>query len=193
MEIQLQMLQKHVKLIYFRNIIRIYWGVRNVYMLRPPSFCWLCKQDYMSLFKKLSQKAILRIPQQYIIYELPRFHKYGKNTPENPSSFGRNSLGYFAFMDLGLGRNCRLLCFRVSNRGWKRPVGTRFYVVKSSVLYLMRPLLPERGCYLTKQTVSGDSRTGGFRVLPGWKMCGFACAKSICSGVGGASKRREFW
>ena len=72
--------------------------------------------------------------------------------------------------------------------GRKRPVGTRFYCVKSSVLYLLRPLLPERGCCLTEHTISGDSRTDGFRVPPGQEMCGFAYAKSGCSGVGGVAK-----
>ena len=32
------------------------------------------------------------------------------------------------------------------------------------MLYLLRPLLPERGCCLTEQIISGDSRTGGFRI-----------------------------
>lgn len=38
---------------------------------------------------------------------------------------------------------------------------------KSSVLYLLRPLALERGCFLTKHTVSRDSRTGGF-----WRATG---------------------
>ena len=64
----------------------------------------------------------------------------------------------------------------VSQEGRKRPVGTRFYGVKSSVLYLLRPLVPERGCCLTEHTISGDSRTDGFRVPPGSEMCGFVDA-----------------
>ena len=65
-------------------------------------------------------------------------------------------------------------------------------LARSSVLYLLRPLLPERGCCLTEQTISGDSRTGGFQVPPGREMCGFAQAKSGCLGVGDAAQRREF-
>ena len=47
---------------------------------------------------------------------------------------------------------------RVSNRGEKHPVGTRFCSAKSSVLYLLRPLTRERGCHRTGQTVSCGSR-----------------------------------
>ena len=61
-------------------------------------------------------------------------------------------------------------------------------LARSSVLYLLRPLLPERGCCLTEHAISGDSRTGGFRVPSGREMCGFAYAKSDCSGVGGAAQ-----
>ena len=72
--------------------------------------------------------------------------------------------------------------------GRKRPVGTRFCCVKSSVLYLLRPLVPERECCLTEHTISGDSRTGGFCVPPGWEMCGFAYMESDCSCVGGVAE-----
>ncbi len=33
---------------------------------------------------------------------------------------------------------------------------------KSSVLYLLRPLTLERGCWLSEHTISGGCRTGGF-------------------------------
>ena len=76
--------------------------------------------------------------------------------------------------------------------GRKCPVGTRFCVAKSSVLYLLRPLLPERGCYLTKQTVSGDSRTDGFWRATGRNLGFVPQTKSGCSGVGGAAQWRGF-
>ena len=50
------------------------------------------------------------------------------------------------------------LWLRVSNRGEKHPVGTRFCSAKSSVLYLLRPLTRERGCHRTGQTVSCGCR-----------------------------------
>ena len=83
------------------------------------------------------------------------------------------------------------LYFGVSNRGESTLLAHDFAFAKSSVLYLLRPLLPERGCCLTKHTISGDSRTGGFRVSPGREICGFAYAKSGCSGVGGVAKWRK--
>ena len=75
--------------------------------------------------------------------------------------------------------------------GVKAPFGTRFYGIKSSVLYLLRPLVPERRCCLTEHTISGDSRTDGFRVPLGQEICGFAYAKSGCSGVGGVAECRK--
>ena len=72
--------------------------------------------------------------------------------------------------------------------GRKRPVGTRFCCVKSSVLYLLRLLVPERESCLTEHTISGDSRTDGFRIPLGQEICGFAYAKSDCSGVGGVAE-----
>lgn len=58
----------------------------------------------------------------------------------------------------GVSRGMQSLWLRVSNRGEKRPVGTRFCAAKSSVLYLLRPLTRERGCHRTGQTVSCGSR-----------------------------------
>ena len=94
---------------------------------------------------------------------------------------------------LGLQRDGRFLGFRVSNRGESTLLAHDFAVHKSSMLYLLRPLLPERGCCLTEHTISGDSRTGGFQVPPGREMWGFAQAKSGCSDVGEAAQRRGFF
>ena len=85
---------------------------------------------------------------------------------------------------LGLSRDCRFLDFRVSNRGEQHPVGTRFSVGKSSVLYLLRPLTRERGCHRTGQTISRGSRRTDI-----CKRRRLADVRS--SGVGGATKRRS--
>ena len=63
---------------------------------------------------------------------------------------------------------------------------------KSSVLYLWRPWVAERGCSGEEQALSVSHRTGGFCVLPGEKPRGLLIAESACSGVGGAAERREF-
>lgn len=59
------------------------------------------------------------------------------------------------------------------------------------MLYLLRPLPAERGCCLTEHAISGDSRIAGFRGPPGQEICGFAYAKSGCSGVGGEAEWRK--
>ena len=82
--------------------------------------------------------------------------------------------------------------FWVSNRGESALLAHDFAIAKSSVLYLLRPLLPERGCCLTEHNIFGNSRTGGFCEPPVPNIRGFAQAKSGCSGVGGAAERREF-
>ena len=63
-------------------------------------------------------------------------------------------------------------------------------LAKSSVLYLWRPWVAERGCSGQEQTLSVSHRTGGFCVPPGHEIQEFAQAKSACSGVGGAAKWR---
>ena len=65
----------------------------------------------------------------------------------------------------------------VSNRGESSPVGTRFSIGKSSVLYLLRPLTLERGCCLTEHTVSGVSRIDGFCGWQATKDKEFAMSK----------------
>ncbi len=61
---------------------------------------------------------------------------------------------------------------------------------KSSVLYLLRPLTLERGCFLVIYTISSVSRTGGFWRATALKFRICHSAKSACSGVGGAVKWR---
>ena len=61
---------------------------------------------------------------------------------------------------------------------------------KSSVLYLWRPWVAERGCSGQEQTLSVSHRTGGFCVLPDEKPRSMPKAESACSGVGGAAKWR---
>ena len=63
---------------------------------------------------------------------------------------------------------------------------------KSSVLYLWRPWVTERGCSGQEQALSVSHRTGGFCVLPDEKPRSLLKAESACSGVGGAEERREF-
>ena len=63
---------------------------------------------------------------------------------------------------------------------------------KTSVLYLWRPWVAERGCSGQEQALSVSHRTGGFCVLPGEKPRSMPKAESACSGVGGAAERREF-
>ena len=76
------------------------------------------------------------------------------------------------------------LWLRVSNRGEQPPVGTRFCAVKSSVLYLLRPLTLERGCHRTGQTVSCGSRRTN--------ICKHGRLADIrSSGVGDAAKCRS--
>ena len=59
---------------------------------------------------------------------------------------------------------------------------------KSSVLYLWRPWVAERGCSGREQALSASHRTGGFCVLPDEKPRSMPKAESACSGVGGAAK-----
>ena len=59
---------------------------------------------------------------------------------------------------------------------------------KSSVLYLWRPWVTERGCSGQEQALSVSHRTGGFCVLPDEKPRSLLKAESACSGVGGAAK-----
>ena len=61
---------------------------------------------------------------------------------------------------------------------------------KSSVLYLLRPLTLERGCFLVIHALSSGSRTGGFWRATALKFRICHPAKSACSGVGGAAKWR---
>ena len=65
-------------------------------------------------------------------------------------------------------------------------------LAKSSVLYLWRPWVAERGCSGREQALSVSHRTGGFCVLPDEKPRSLLKAESACSGVGGAAERREF-
>lgn len=79
-------------------------------------------------------------------------------------------------------RRMQSLWLRVSNRGEQHPVGTRFCLAKSSVLYLLRPLTLERGCHRTGQTVSCGSRRTD--------ICRHGRLADIrSSGVGDAAKR----
>ena len=64
------------------------------------------------------------------------------------------------------------------------------FLEKSSVLYLWRPWVDERGCSGQEQTLSVSHRTGGFCVLPDEKPRSLLKAESACSGVGGASEWR---
>ena len=74
--------------------------------------------------------------------------------------------------------------------GVKRSVGTRFSDGKSSVLYLLRPLTLERGCWLLEHTISRGCRTGGFWRATGRNSGFVSQIKSGCSGVGGVAERR---
>ena len=72
----------------------------------------------------------------------------------------------------------------VSNRGEKHPCWHTILLAKSSVLYLLRPLTLERGCYHTGQTLFGGSRTDGFCGLKGTQNEGFSMSKIrlfVCS------------
>ena len=93
---------------------------------------------------------------------------------------------------LGFPRDSKSLGFWVSNRGESALLAHDFAYAKSSVLYLLRPLTLERGCFLAERTISGGSRTGGFCVPPGRGIQDLHSAKSACSGVGGAAQRRGF-
>ena len=63
---------------------------------------------------------------------------------------------------------------------------------KSSVLYLWRPWVAERGCSGQEQALSVSHRTGGFCVLPDEKPRSMLKAESACSGVGDVAGRGEF-
>ena len=65
-------------------------------------------------------------------------------------------------------------------------------IAKSSVLYLWRPWVAERGCSGQEQALSVSHRTGGFCVLPDEKPRSLLKAESACSGVGGVAEWREF-
>ena len=109
-------------------------------------------------------------------------------------------MGFFAFMDLwsqtrfsvcryrcgnGLGfqRDGRFLRFWVSNRGESALLAHDLCQHKSSVLYLLRPLTLERGCFHAEHTISSGCRTGGFwramrlkiRICPSDKIRLFGC------------------
>ena len=129
-------------------------------------------------------------------------------------------MGFFAFMDLwsqnrfsvcgyrcvnGLGfqRDSKSLGFRVSNRGESALLAHDFAVHKSSVLYLLRPLTLERGCFLAEHTISGGCRTGGFwramclkiRICPSDKIRLFGCrwcceAEKFCKNFGAQQHHR---
>ena len=93
------------------------------------------------------------------------------------------SLGTTVRRKLQVSRGMQSLWLWVSNRGEKRPVGTRFCAAKSSVLYLLRPLTRERGCHRTGQTFSCGSRRTN--------ICKHGRLADIrSSGIGGAAKRR---
>ncbi len=64
-------------------------------------------------------------------------------------------------------------------------------LARSSVLYLWRPWVAERGCSGQEQALSVSHRTGGFGA-PRAKIQDLPGAKSACSGVGGAAEQREF-
>ena len=63
-------------------------------------------------------------------------------------------------------------------------------LARSSVLYLWRPWVAERGCSGQEQALSVSHRTGGFCVLPDEKPRSMLKAESTCSGLGGAVKWR---
>ena len=65
-------------------------------------------------------------------------------------------------------------------------------LARSSVLYLWRPWVAERGCSGPELALSASHRTGGFCVLPDEKPRSMPKAESACSGVGGAAERGEF-
>ena len=93
------------------------------------------------------------------------------------------SLGTAVRRKLQVSRGMQSLWLRVSNRGERLPVGTRFCRAKSSVLYLLRPLTLERGCHRTGQAVSCGSRRTN--------ICKHGRLADIhSSGVGDAAKRR---
>ena len=80
-------------------------------------------------------------------------------------------------------------------RGGKNPMKPAvswhtILLARSSVLYLWRPWVAERGCSGQEQALSVSHRTGGFCVLPDEKPRGLLKAESACSGVGGAAKWR---
>ena len=60
---------------------------------------------------------------------------------------------------------------------------------KSSVLYLWRPWVAERGCSGQEQALSVSHRTGGFGA-PRAEIQDLPGTKSACSGVGGVAKWR---
>ena len=60
------------------------------------------------------------------------------------------------------------------------------------MLYLLRPLTLERGCFLAEHTISGGSRTGGFWPTMRLKSRFVPQTKSGCSCVGGVAKWRRF-
>ena len=92
--------------------------------------------------------------------------------------------GYRSVKKNGVSRGMQFLWLWVSNRGEKRPVGTRFCSAKSSVLYLLRSLTQERGCHRTGQTVSCGSRRTN--------ICKHGRLADIrSSGVGDAAKCRS--
>ena len=72
------------------------------------------------------------------------------------------SLGTICEENMRVSRGAQLLGSGFPIGARSIPVGTRFSIEKSSVLYLLRPLTLERGCCLTEHTVSGVSRTDGF-------------------------------
>ena len=62
----------------------------------------------------------------------------------------------------GASRGAKPLWLWVSNRGEQHPYWHTILLAKSSVLYLLRPLMLERGVSHARQTVFSGSRTGGF-------------------------------
>lgn len=62
---------------------------------------------------------------------------------------------------------------------------------KSSVLYLLRPLTLERGCFLVIHTISSGSRTGGFCAPPGTEsgICSKQNPSVRVQGMGNFSER----
>ena len=135
--------------------------------------------------------------------------RHNKNPTVLPLLIRGSTVGFFAFMDLwsqtrfsvcryrcgnGLGfqRDGRFLRFWVSNRGESALLAHDLCQHKSSVLYLLRPLTLERGCFLAEHTVSSGCRTDGFWRAMRLKSGFVHQTKSGCSGVGGAVQRREF-